>query len=441
MYSLSRSLATLTGVCLVVATLAGCGNNGSGSPKTGSVIFIHPDGASAAHFAALRVWHVGPDGELNWDKLPAIAVYREHASDSLTVTSNAGGTIHAHGVKAPRRSFGTDGDNPIVDAQGRSTSVMHQAMRAGMPVGVVNSGINTEPGTACFLASVPSRRMHDEISLQMIESGADVMLGGGESLFLPKGVRGHHGVGKRKDGKNLVELAKQRGYTVVYTREQLASLPDNADKVLGLFAEHHTFNDRSEEVLREQGLKPYNANAPTVAEMTKAALKVLSRKGEPFLLVVEEEGTDNFSNHNNAMGTLQALKRSDEAIGVAQEHLAQHRNTLVVVAADSNAGGMLHIGLGDDKTAPPAIVNAKDRNGAPRDGVDGANTAPFTAKPDKAGRVMKFAVMWATLSDGSGGVLVRADGKNRQHVHGSFDNTDITRLIRLTLFGDDDYDG
>ncbi len=434
-------LLAVVGVCLVFVMLAGCGNNGSGSPKTGSVIFIHPDGASAAHFAALRVWHVGPDGELNWDKLPAIAVYRDHASDSLTVTSNAGGTMHAHGVKAPRRSFGTDGDNPIVDAQGRSTSVMHQAMRAGMPVGVVNSGINTEPGTACFLASVPSRKMHDEISLQMVESGADVILGGGESLFLPEGAQGRHGVGKRKDGKNLVELAKQHGYTIVYTREQLTALPDNTDKVLGLFAEHHTFNDRPEEVLRERGLKPYNADAPTVAEMTRAALKVLSRKGKPFMLVVEEEGTDNFSNHNNAMGTLQALKRSDETIGVARAYLAQHRNTLVVVAADSNAGGMLHIGLGDDKSAAPATVNAKDRNGAPRDGIDGENTPPFTAKPDKAGRVMKFAVMWATRSDGSGGVLVRADGLNRDRVAGSFDNTDITRLIRLTLFGDGAYDG
>jgi hypothetical protein len=39
------------------------------------------------------------------------------------------------------------------------------------------------------------------------------------------------------------------------------------------------------------------------------------------------------------------------------------------------------------------------------------------------------------MEDVSGGVLVRAEGLNSELVHGSFDNTDVARVIRATLFG------
>ena len=435
------ALAALTGVML---TMAGCTASEQKTPpptkpKTGSVIFLHPDGSSAAHWAALRAWHVGPDGELNWDRLPAIAVYRDHASDALAVTSNGGATIHAYGVKTPRRSFGTDGESPIVNAKGESMSVMRQAQRAGMPVGVVNSGISSEPGTACFLTSVASRGMHDEICKQLVESDADVIFGGGEKFFLPEGVQGHHGKGVRKDSLNLIEMAEAAGYTVIYTREQLNALPADTKKVLGLFAHGDTYNHQTEEVLKEKRLPFYNADAPTIAEMTTVALRVLKSQGKPFFLVVEEEGTDNFSNFNNAPGTLEAMRRADELVGVTQEHLAANPDTLIIITADTNAGGMLLTHEGEDFKEPPAILHTNERNGSPVDGIGGTGTAPFTAKPDKTGRVFKFSIVWATNSDGSGGILVRGDGLNSEHIAGSFDNTDITRMIRLTLFGDGNY--
>src|SRR3712207_1684893 len=60
-----------------------------------------------------------------------------------------------------------------------------------------------------------------------------------------------------------------------------------------------------------------------------------------FLLVAEEEGTDNFGNSNmNAEGIIEAGKRADRAIGVALDYAQQNpRNTLVITAADSDAGG------------------------------------------------------------------------------------------------------
>jgi alkaline phosphatase len=392
---------------------------------TGNVIFIHPDGSSLNHWNAARVRWVGPDGELEWDKLPGLAIYRSHMRDSLTATSHGGGTIHAYGVKVPADSYGMDGKKPLVALSGKPQSIMQEAQAAGLAVGIINSGNLDEPGTGVFLASVPSRKMGAEIVAQIVGSGAAVIMGGGERWLLPNGETGRHGPGARTDGRNLIAEAKQAGYTVVYNRDELAQLPSGTKKVLGVFATHHTFNDQTEEALAAAKLPLYQPNAPSVAEMTDAALQVLATTGRHFFLMVEEEGTDNFANVNNAAGSLEALRRGDAAIGVARAFVKQHPDTLLVVAADSDASGLQLAGTDVRQGAklPPTS-----------DGRDGAGSLPFESAPDATGRRLPFAIKWTGPDDTYGAVLVRAAGKNADRVRGSFDNTDIYRLIYFTLF-------
>ncbi len=152
--------------------------------------------------------------------------------------------------------------------------------------------------------------------------------------------------------------------------------------------------------------------------------------------MIEEEGTDNFANVNNARDTLNALKRADDAIGLARAYLAKHPQTLLMVTADSNAGAMHMLGLRPDKDGKlPDKVKPNDPNGAAYDGIGGTETAPFLAQPDRAGVRLPFVVVWGTTLDAAGGVLVRAEGLNAQYVKGTLDNTKIAELIRLTLFG------
>ncbi len=407
---------------------------------TGSVVFIHPDGASSSTWAAARVLLVGPDADLNWDKIPNIAVYRGHMANSLTASSNGGATAHATGVRARYHAFGRmDGvDNAprILDENGRYRSVAIEALDAGLRVGVVQSGTAVEPGSAIFLTDAPHRRYHDQIVVGMLESNAHVILGGGERHFLPEGVQGVHGLGERKDQRNLVEEAKALGYTVIFTREELLALPDDTDKVLGLFAHDATFNAVEEEKLAEQNLPMYDPDAPTLAEMTGAAIKLLNHGGKQFLLVVEEEGPDNFGNHNNASGVFEALRRTDETFGLVQAFIDDHPDTLLITAADSDAGGLrlMRVGLNEDGTYDD-ILPERDRSGSQMDGAQGTGSAPFLAMPDRNGRRLPFKVVWAATDDVSGGVLVRAQGLNAQRVKGSMSNTDIPELIRLTLFG------
>lgn len=407
--------------------------------STGSVIFVHPDGASSATWAAARALWVGPDNDLHWDKLPAIAVYRGHMADSLTASSNGGATAHATGVRPKSSAFGRYSSGAdakrLVDQDGKPLSVALQALEAGLGVGLVQTGIASEPGTACFLTDADLRKDHDGIVAQLVESGCQVLLGGGERYFLPKGMQGRHGKGERADGRNLIEEAKAAGYTVVYDAAELANMPANTKKLLGVFAWDATFNAAAEEVLAEQGLPLFVEGAPGVDAMAEAALKVLENNGRRFLLVVEEEGTDNFGNKNNASGTLEAARRADASFGVARAYLKDHPDTLLITCADSDGGGMRMNGIILGKKPVPTKLPKRSNNGSPIDGVAGPGSAPFLAQPDKFGNRLPFYITWSSIRDASGGVLVRAEGMNSDKVRGSMTNTDVAELMRQTLFG------
>ena len=403
--------------------------------KTGNVIFIHPDGTGLANWNALRVLYYGPDGETNWDKLSNIGLYQGHTTNTLTASSQAGATIHSYGVKVELLSYGMDGDKPLTSRSGSNLSIMMEAKSKGINIGIINSGKIVEPGSGVFVASDVSRKNEDAISKKIIESGADLIFSGGEENLLPLGVEGKFGPGKRKDGVNVIELALQLGYKVIYTKEELSAISNDTEKVLGIFARSHTFNDKSEEELIKLGLQNYEPESPTLAEMTEAAIKFLSAKQGNFFLVVEEEGTDNFGNANNANGYFEAIKRADDAIGVALEFYSENPNTLIITASDSEAGGMEIYGFLEkymprDKPLPP-----RADNGAPLDGINGTETLPFLTAKDKNGNQFQFAVAWSTNDDVFGSVVAKAEGLNSELMNGKIDNTEIYRIMYATLFG------
>ena len=427
------------GLATALLVLAGCGQSmPEPQPKTGSVIFYHVDGTGIAHWQMARFLLAGPDGDINWDRLPHVAVYRGHAEDVLTPSSNAGATMHAYGVKAPHAAYGTDAQGqPPLAPSGQRRSIMQEAKARGLATGLVNSGHAAEPGTAAHVTSVAVRDAGEEIAAQLLASGTDVLLSGGEKWFLPQELTGRHGRGERKDGRNLIEEARAAGYRVVFTREEMLALPDDAGKLLGLFARGDMFNAEPEEMLAAQGLPTYDPAAPTLAEMTKTALRLLG--GRQFFLVVEEEGADNFGNCNNAAGTLEALRRADEGLGVALDFVEKHPDTLLLTCADSEAGGPDVLGLRGAKYEKPLLKTGQDYNGAPVDGAErteeGGVAEPFVSAPDRAGRTHEFVVVWGTRMDSSGGIVARAAGLNADKVRGSFDNTAVYPLFYETLFG------
>ncbi|MFS8859763.1 alkaline phosphatase [Synechococcus sp. H60.1] len=434
-HSLRAALAAT--LCLLSSSLFSSLAQAAPKPTGNGAIFFHPDGTSASHWDITRILHYGPDGFLNWDRLPVITTYRGHHLDLLGGTSNAGAVTHATGTRVHGASFGLDPDGKeYPSANGTLNTIMEDAVAAGLGTALVQSGSIIEPGTAAFVAEAPKRSDYEEIALEVVESGVDIILGAGEEWLLPEGVQGRFGQGKRKDGRNLIEEAKKKGYAVVYTRDELLKLPADAAKVLGVFNVEDTFYDKPEEELRKENLPNYIASAPTIAEMTQFALERISRNPKGFFAVIEEEGTDNMCNNLNASGCLGAMKRADDAIGVILDFIEKNPKTFMITTSDSNAGGMQLVDVESaDEPLPPTDP---EESGAPIDGVEGTGTKPFVSAPDKNGNRRPFAVAWATGDDAGSGVIARAAGLNARELVPTTGilNTDIYRILYTVLFGE-----
>lgn len=437
------------------------------STKGNHVIFLHPDGASPSHYAFARFVDKGPDGRLNWDMMSNSGVYLGHMEDQLGGTSNGGAVTHATGAKVYAESFGFEEDgSPITSLSGTvGKTIVEEAVKAGKVTALLQSGAAFEPGTAAFVAKtqqldnngqrIVPRSQVAEITKQVIESGVDFIMGGGELNMVPVGTAGFHGTAAEYDAlstsatvrptENLIDLAKSKGYTVVYTEEQLNDLLDPAKtpipptKVLGVFAPIHTFNDRPEEVLAERGLPLYVETAPTIAEMLEVTQQLMEKHpnfNKGSIAIVEEEGTDNFGNNNNAAGTLEAMRRADAAIGVAMNFVEKYSNTLLLTAADSDAGGLQ---VRDPRTPGQPVGNINNNpttsaRNVPMDGQTGANTLPFVAAPDASGDVLNFGIAWAGLPDFPGSIVSKAHGLNADKLSATVDNTAMYELMYETLF-------
>src|SRR3989339_523353 len=383
--------------CLSLIILFTIAFNVYSQVQKGNVIFIHPDGTSLSDWNALRILTAGPDSSINWDKLSGIGLYQGHIRDKVSSSSNAGATIHAYGVKADYHDFGMI-DNEIPRARsGKKISIMQEVIQNKIYTGLINSGSIIEPGSAVFVSSREKRNMYADITKDVVQSGVDLIFSGGEEWML-------------------------------------AAVSINEKKILGVFAAIHTFNDKTEEVLFTSGLENYSDTAPRLDLMVKFALEFLSTKGQ-FFLVAEEEGTDNFGNKNNANGKLEALLNADNAIGEALKFYESNPNIMIITAADSDAGGLGIAGAEIKNLDANTPLPATEYNGAPMDGINGTGSLPFISKPDKYGNTFPFGIVWASNGDLTGPIVARAHGLNAERMKGKIDNTDIYRMMYLTLFG------
>lgn len=412
----------------VLALLASAQLAAAAAPR--SAIFLHPDGMGANTWAALRMHAVGPDGRLAWDRLPRLAVYVGPMLDSINASSNGGATSHAYGIRARLDSFGSlDGKSAPKALSGQTMSVMHEARAAGKAIAIVNSSTLTEPGTAAFLVSVEDRDNDVEIAALLLAQAPDIMLGGGEQFFLPRGVRGVHGEGVRDDGRNLVDEAREAGYSVVHTRDELLALPSTARRVLGLFAAEHTFNEANEAQLARLGLPAFQPQAPRFDEMVAAALTRLREAPLGYLLVGNEEGTDNLSGENNTPAVLEAAAGADRAIALAIDEARRNPALTLLVASDSDNGGMN--ATSDDLDELPRPLPKRTGNGSPLDSDGGK---PYLSAADARGKRIAFYITWASDSDSAGGTVARGTGPGAELIHGTIDSTDIYRALYLGLF-------
>ncbi len=351
-------------------------------PPRNIILFIG-DGMGPNQRIAAQWLSVGQSGRLVMDALP-------FAGFSQTANLSGGLTDSAAGGTAIATGFRTDNGVISQTPDGQNlTTILETAQARGMSVGLVTTTQIAHATPAVFAAHVPSRRMMTGIARQELAAGVDVLLGGGEDDFLPITQQGCYGRwGNRLDGRDLIAEAQAAGYTTVCTAAELSALdPAHTAKLLGLFADAGM-------------VRPFS---PSPAEMTTAAIEVLSQNPNGFFLMVEGGQIDWAGHANDAANALGDVLGLDAAISAALAHPAVDAQTLVIVAADHETGGM-GLSLSDNGGAPFAMPN-----GTP------------------------FWVKWSTNHHTAVDIPVTATGHCANFVRDTFPNTTLHAVMTRAL--------
>ena len=258
---------------------------------------------TAAHFAA---------DALAVHQFPIAGLVDVRSSSDDITDSAASATSYAAGVTTYNGAIGVDRDTVPVP------TVLEMAAACGMATGLVATSSITHATPAAFAAHVPSRDMQLEIARQMVDQNVTVVLGGGLRFFHPA---------MRPDSLDLLGTIRATHDFVQSAAEFDALRPDTVTALWGLFAPNH--------------LPPAVMRAPTLARMTDVALEILDRSPAGFFLMVEGSQPD-WRGHENAPleAVVAEMLDLDQAIGSAMRYRAQHPETLVVVTADHETGGL-----------------------------------------------------------------------------------------------------
>ena len=435
----SKSLVILVVLCFC---LAGAGP--AGAAKSRGVILFLGDGMGTATVTAARI-HKGflegkeppASGVLALDTAVRGATVRTYAADCMITDSAAGITAYSTGHKTINGALAA---KPRLDGRVDTLqTVLELAEARGMSTGLVTTTTITHATPAGFYAHTLFREREIDIALAAIPGtgnrrlgdGIDVLMGGGRSFWLPKDVE----TGVREDSRNLIEEMSRAGYTAVGTRTELeAARQAGKKKILGLFGPSH---------LEYEADRPRTApQQPTLTEMTRAAIEVLSRNPKGFFLLVEGGRIDHALHSNNAYRAVMDMLEFDRAIAATLKMVG--KESVIIVTADHD-----HTMVLSGIPAPNADVFSqagKDKNGKPFTTLIFGN-GPSAAKPlpdtltaamlndpdfqERAGVPMPYE------EHGGQDVPLYAFGPEKylKRIKGSMDNTEVFGVLRSAVEG------
>ena len=239
-------------------------------------------------------------------------------ADSTVTESAAAATQMATGVKVLAKSIGVGPDGKILK------TILDLAKEKGKATGLVTTSRITDATPAAFVAHVEHRSDEMRIADQLVKSDVNILFGGGKEFFVPESEKG-----KRKDGRNLLNEAKQNRYAIAETAEEMKKA--QGDKVLGLF----NIGYINFEIDREGSLEP------SLAEMTVKAIQVLSQKEQGFFLMVEGGRIDHAAHYYDIGSVISDTLAFDEAVKVAYDFQKGNPDTLLIITADHETGGLV----------------------------------------------------------------------------------------------------
>ena len=299
----------LASLCLAVFTGAGIFFYTSWAFKKpfAIVLFLVPE-MDASVLAASRLYLGGADARLAVEDFSRLFLLRTLPGESA---GSSGELVRAIALD---------------DLEGGgAASLFETARQRGRAIGFVTNAHLTSPTLAAFYA--PHADPHDpsQLASHLLEhSRPEVLLGGGESDFLPE-IKG----GSRRDGQDLMLQARQSGYDIVRNSSELANTPTwRAPRTLGIF---------SPESLTHAESVVANPAEPSFVTMIISAIQLLQFQHKGYLLVIDCGLAREAARENRGERLLREILRVNDAIRSARAYTGE--DSVFVVAGISSQGG------------------------------------------------------------------------------------------------------
>ncbi len=281
--------------------------------KPKNVIMMIGDGmGTTAVFAGLTA----NGGHLFLDNFKQIGFSKTQSTNNYITDSAAGGTALSTGQKTYNGAIGVNTDTVAIK------TILEMAEEKGLATGLVSTSAITHATPASYIAHQGSRGSYEDIAADFLKTDIDVFIGGGYKHFAV-----------RKDGRDLTKDLEANGYQVLRDMNDIAKV--KSGKLAGLTADEHN--------------EVYPKRKMSLPLSTQTALNILDQNKKGFFIMIEGSQIDWGGHANNTIYVVNEVLDFDQTIGKALEFAANDGETLIIVTADHETGGMALTG-GDMKT-------------------------------------------------------------------------------------------
>ena len=284
--------------------------------KVKNVILMIGDGMSLMHIQA--AWTCNR-GHLWLENAQYTGLSKTPATNRLITDSGSGGTSLATGYKTRYHAVGVDEDG------NKLKSLVDYAKEAGKSAGVAVTCRLWDATPCDFLSHNIDRDNEQELIAEMANSPVDYVFGGGAKFFT-----------NRKDGRNIFKELEKKGYKVFTSRKDLETI----SKEKG--------NSKVYCVPFEVDTPLPDERGDLLARASIAGMNLLNQNKNGFFMMVEGSQLDDYGHFNQLDMLMKETLDFDQTFGSIIKWAAEDGETLVVVTADHETGGMTVLG-GDYK--------------------------------------------------------------------------------------------
>jgi alkaline phosphatase len=275
--------------------------------KPKNIILLIGDGMGLTQMSTAFYYQ---DKTPSFTRFQHIGLHQNEPTDAKITDSAAGATAFSTGYKSYNSAIGVDKDTMA------KPTILEMAAQRGQATGVIATSSITHATPASFYAHVEDRNLEDKIASHLVKSPVDFFAGGGIEYFV-----------RRKDGLNYLDSLQAKGFKVDTT-----GLNAPTSWVAGQKYGYLLASDGMPKM--SEGRGDFLPNA------TQMAIDHLSQDKDGFFLMVEGSQIDWGGHANDADWIIDEVKDFDKAIDAALDFAEKDGNTLVIVTADHETGGL-----------------------------------------------------------------------------------------------------